>query len=65
VAAADTKAARALSQHIGQLPKRCSAPVRPGLEGIALRRWMEELKAIIEHWEPAIDWQTIRVKNIY
>lgn len=65
VAAANTKAARALSQHIGQLPKRCSAPVRPGLEGIALRRWMEELKAIIEHWEPAIDWQTIRVKNIY
>ena len=65
IAATDTKAARALSQHIRQLPKRCSSSVRPGMEGIALRRWMEELEAIIKHWEPAIDWQTIRVKNIY
>ena len=65
VAASDTKAARALSQHIEQLPKRCSASLRPGLDGVALRRWMEELTEIIKHWEPAIDWQTIRVKNIY
>jgi len=65
VAATDTKAARALSQHIEQLPKRCSASVRPGLEGLALRRWIEELTEIVKHWEPAIDWQTIRVKNIY
>jgi hypothetical protein len=65
VAATDTKAARALSQHIEQLPKRCSASVRPGLEGLALRQWIEELTEIVRHWEPAIDWQTIRVKNIY
>jgi hypothetical protein len=65
VAASDTKAARALSQHIEQLPKRCSAPVRPGLEGVALRQWMEELTEIFNHWGPAIDWRTIRVKNIY
>ena len=65
VAASDTKAARALSQHIEQLPKRCSASLRPGLDGVALRQWMEELTEIIEKWEPAIDWQTIRVKNIY
>ena len=65
VAATDTKAARALSQHIEQLPKRCSASVRPGLEGLALRQWIDELTDIVRHWEPAIDWQTIRVKNIY
>ena len=65
VAARDSKAARALSQHIEQLPKRCSASLRPGLEGVALRQWMEELTEIIKHWEPAIDWRTIRVKNIY
>lgn len=65
VATTDTKAARALSQHIEELPKRCSASVRPGMEGHALRQWMEELKEIINHWEPAIDWQTIRVRNIY
>ena len=65
VATTDTKAARALSQHIEELPKRCSASVRPGMEGHALRQWMEELQEIINHWEPAIDWQTIRVRNIY
>ena len=65
VATTDTKAARALSQNIGQLPKRCSASVRAGLEGPGLRRWMEELAEIIKHWEPAIGWQTIRVRNIY
>ncbi|MDH3441241.1 MAG: hypothetical protein OEM63_10840 [Gammaproteobacteria bacterium] len=65
VATTNTKAARALSQHIEELPKRCSASVRPGMEGHALRQWMEELQAIINHWEPAIDWQTIRVRNIY
>ena len=65
VATTDTKAARALSQHIEELPKRCSASVRPGMEGHTLRQWMEELQEIINHWEPAIDWQTIRVRNIY
>jgi len=65
LAANDTKAARALSQHIEDLPKRCTGSVRPGLEGYALQRWLTELETIIDHWGPAIDWQTIRVKNIY
>jgi hypothetical protein len=65
IAATDTKAARALSQHIERLPKRCSGSVRPGLEGFALRRWMEELIKLVSHWEPTIDWRTIRVKNVF
>ena len=65
IAATDTRAARALSQHIEQLPKRCSVSVRPGLEGFRLRQWMEELTEIVRHWAPAIDWQSIRVKNVY
>ena len=65
VAATDTKAARTLSQHIEDLPKRCTGSVRPGLEGYALQQWLTELKTISDHWGPAIDWQTIRVKNIY
>ncbi len=65
VAATNSKAARAISQHIDRLPKRCAASVRPGLEGVALRRWMEEFTEIIKHFEPAIDWQNIRVRNIY
>lgn len=61
----DSKAARELSKHIRQLPKLCAASVRPGLEGIELRQWMDELQRIINRWRPAIHWQTIRVKNIY
>ncbi len=65
LAATDTKAARALSNHIDELPKRCSASLRPGLEGEELRRWLEELDAITDHWAAAIDWRSIRVKDIY
>ena len=65
LAANDTQAARALAQHIEDLPKRCSGSVRPGLEGYALQQWLAKLKTIIDHWGPAIDWQTIRVKNVY
>jgi hypothetical protein len=65
VAATDTKAARALAQHIERLPKRCSASVRGGLEGTELKRWLEELAVITEHWQGAIDWRSIRVKSIY
>jgi hypothetical protein len=65
IAATDTKAARALSAHLEQLPQRCTASVRPGLEGEALRRWLEELTEITKHWSPAIDWRSLRVKDVY
>jgi len=65
LAASDTKAARALSQHIEKLPRRCSASVRDGIEGEALRDWLEELAAIARHWSPSIDWRGIRVKDVY
>jgi hypothetical protein len=65
VAATDSKAARALSAHIEQLPQRCAASVRPGLEGDELRRWLDELAAITRHWSPAIDWRSLRVKDVY
>jgi hypothetical protein len=65
IAATDTKAARALSQHIRRLPNRCSASVRSGLEGRELRQWLDETAAIAEHFKQAIDWRVIRVKNTY
>lgn len=65
VAANSSKAARELSQHVRRLPKRCSASVRPGLEGPALRQWLDELARMIEKWQPAIDWRSIRVRNVY
>ncbi len=65
IAATSTEASRALSRHIESLPKRCSASVRPGLEGDELRRWLEELAQITRHWSTAIDWRSIRVKEVY
>ena len=65
LAARDSKAARALSVHVAKLPRRCSASVRPGLEGEELRRWLDELAVLADHWSPAIDWRSIRVKDLY
>jgi hypothetical protein len=65
VASSDSKAARALSRHMERLPKRCSASVRPGLEGDDLRAWLSELEAIISHWSSVIDWRSIAVKDVF
>jgi hypothetical protein len=65
VAANDNKAARALARHIERLPARCSASVRNGLQGDELARWLKELDAIAGHWQTQIDWQLIRVRNVY
>jgi hypothetical protein len=65
IATTDAKAARALSQHIQQLPNRCSAAMRSGLEGRRLERWMEHFAVIAKRWQQSIDWQVISVENIY
>ena len=65
VASKNTRAARALSAHIATLPKKCSASIRAGLEGPALRAWLDELQQILSHWGPEIDWRGIRIKEIY
>ena len=65
VGASNSQAARALARHIEALPVRCSASIRPGFEGQSLRNWLAELDDIIDHWSPAIDWQSIQVKDIY
>jgi hypothetical protein len=65
VAASDNKAARALARHIERLPLRCTASVRQGMKGVELQRWLEELEAIASHWQTQIDWQLIRVRNLY
>jgi hypothetical protein len=65
IAVKDSRAARAISQHIATLPKRCTSSVRPGLEGTELKAWLEEFAAISGHWKQAIDWRAVRVRNIY
>lgn len=65
IASQNSKAARALSKHFETLPQRCGDSLRPGLEGAELRRWFRELNAIAAHWQNDIDWQSVRVKNVF
>lgn len=65
IASGDTKAARALSHHLEQLPTRCGQSVRPGLEGEELRLWFNALRDITAHWSSDIEWRSVRVKNVY
>ena len=65
IAVSDDKAARALSSQLDRLPRRCSISVYPGLEGIQLENWMTEFAATIDRWQPHVDWQAIRVRNVF
>jgi len=65
LASRNTRAARALASHIEKLPMRCGASLRPGLEGPALKSWLDELQRIAKHWGQAVDWQAIRIRDIY
>ncbi len=65
IAVSDSKAAHALSNHLDQLPRRCSNSIYPGLEGIHLENWLMEFSATVDRWQPHIDWQAIRVRNIF
>ncbi|MGI9260820.1 MAG: hypothetical protein ACR2QR_02220 [Woeseiaceae bacterium] len=65
LASSNSRAARTLARHIEQLPGRCTASIRGGLEGDELRRWLEELNEIVDRWESEFDWQSIRVRNVY
>ena len=65
IAVSDTEAARAMSRHLAQLPRRCTVSVRAGLEGARLENWLAKFSATIDQWQPHIDWQAIHVKNVY
>ncbi len=65
IAVSDTKAARALSRHLEQLPRRCTMSVRSGLEGMRLENWLADFSAVVDQWQPHIDWQAIYVKSVF
>ena len=65
IAVSDSAAARALASHLDRLPRRCSESVRVGYEGRELERWLAGLSAAIERWQPHVDWNAIRIKNVY
>ena len=65
IAVSDSKAARALSRQLERLPRRCSLSVYPGLEGVHLENWMNEFSAAVDRDQPHVDWQAIRVRNVF
>jgi len=65
IAVNDSKAAHILSRHLQKLPQRCSAAVRFGLEGDKLENWMSVFAQTMTQWRSHIDWQAIRVRNVY
>jgi len=65
IAVSNSRAARALSAQIEQLPRRCSVSVHPGLEGIRLENWLMEFSKTIDELQPYVDWQAIRVRNVF
>lgn len=65
IAVSDSKAARELAAHVRQLPERCSASVRPGYEGAELANWLSRLTAQFDKWQANVDWDAIRIKNVY
>lgn len=65
IAVSNSKAARAISSHLDTLPRRCSESLRVGFEGAELRRWLQTLSSKLERWQPFVDWNAIRIKNVY
>jgi hypothetical protein len=65
IAVSNSQAARALSRHLDQLPRRCTASVRAGLEGMYLENWLMKLAVAVDQWQPHVDWQGIRVRNVF
>lgn len=65
IAVSNGKAARAIADHLDTLPRRCSESVRAGYEGRELEDWLARLSSEVERWQPFVDWNAIRIRNIY
>ena len=65
IAVSNSRAARAISSHLDNLPRRCSESLRVGYEGPELQRWLQTLSSELERWQPYVDWNAIRIRNVY
>lgn len=64
VAIADARAARRIANHIDLLPVRCGSSLRPGLQGDAMRRWLDEFATLAARSVGAVDWRAIELKDV-
>ena len=64
VAVTDARAARRIANHMDRLPVRCGSSLRPGLQGDAMRRWLDDFAALAARAIVAVDWRAIELKDV-
>ena len=64
VVISDARIARRIANHMDALPLRCSASIRPGLEGDELQGWLADFAMITAHSADNVDWRGLRVKDV-
>jgi len=64
IAVTDPRSARQIANHIDQLPVRCSEFVRPGLQGAALREWLNQFAMLTARSAKHVDWRAVRVRDV-
>jgi hypothetical protein len=64
VVVTDARLARRVANHMDDLPLRCSAAIRPGLEDEELREWLSDFAMITARASKHVDWRAVRVKDV-
>ncbi|MGB5720429.1 MAG: hypothetical protein WBM34_07005 [Woeseiaceae bacterium] len=64
VAISDVQVARRVANHMDLLPLRCSASIRPGLDGEELRAWLTDFAMITARSSENVDWRALRVNDV-
>jgi len=64
VVVTDASVARRIANHMDTLPLRCSAAIRPGLQGEKLRDWLGDFAMLTAHSSAFIDWRAIQVRDV-
>lgn len=60
----DAAVARRFANLMDELPKRCTAAIRPGLQGEALRTWLNDFAMLMARSTQHVDWRAVRVKDV-
>ncbi|MBT8101626.1 MAG: hypothetical protein KJO95_01570 [Gammaproteobacteria bacterium] len=60
----DAQLARRVANHMDDLPLRCSASIRPGLEDGELREWLSELAMLTARSSAHVDWRAVKVNDV-
>jgi len=65
IAVDNARDARRLSAHLAALPSLCDGALEPGLSGLSLERWLEELSHLMLELRARVQWQSIEIDDTY